>query len=96
LHEFAEAERDSGWFVNSAVEPKNKTVSENVTQIWVTIHSGRVKKLLEPRYERGSPLTRNRRRAQNDMIFIFEEAGTARTTGWVSHIIAVSDLPGGR
>jgi hypothetical protein len=90
-----EVERDSGWFVNSAVEQKNKTMLENVTQIWVTIHSGRVEKLLKPRYERGSPSTTNRRRAQNDMIFIFEGAGTARTTGWVSHIIAVSDLPCG-
>jgi hypothetical protein len=27
------------------------------------------------------------------MVFVFEGASTARKTGWVSSIIAVSDLP---
>jgi hypothetical protein len=88
-------EWDSGWFLNGAIKPKNKTVSENVTQIWVAIHSGRFEKLLKPGYERGSPLTMDRRSAKNNMAFIFQGVGTAWTTGWVGRIIAVSYLPGG-
>jgi hypothetical protein len=67
---------------------------ENLAQIWVAIHRWGFKKLLKSCNKRGLPLMTDGGRAQNNMVFAFKDAGTAGTTGWVSRIVAMSNLTG--